>query len=265
MGVVELHRCLGDEIEHGRRVHGAAHGLVGTGKQLSRGQAAQVGKAVAQRLADADELLDIAKAVLEADQVGAGVGQHLQAGRRQAAAATVVDHYAKLHALAHSLHVGDQAFLAGFGQVVGQQQNALGAQALSLLGVLDGQRGATASARNDGRAVLAGGQGDLDHFAVFAGLQREELTRATCGKQCRSAVGLQPLQAIGIGLGSKAQFAVEVGQRKGQQAGLQYAFEVLWGHVQAPLGEKSGRVLLPARQGRAPGTREIHVVCHRTT
>ena len=117
---------------------------------------------------------------------------------------------------------------------------ALGAQALSLLCVLDGQCGATASARNDGRAVLAGGQGDLDHFAVFAGLQREELTRATCGKQCRCAVGLQPLQAIGIGLGSKAQFAVEVGQRKGQQAGLQYAFEVLWGNAQALLGESTG-------------------------
>src|SRR2546427_8643933 len=40
---------------------------------------------------------------------------------REAGAVAVVDDDAELHALADLLHMGDQAFLAGFGQVVGQQ------------------------------------------------------------------------------------------------------------------------------------------------
>jgi hypothetical protein len=49
-----------------------------------------------------------------------------------------------------------QAFLRGFGQVVRQQQHALGAIALGFLRVLDGQAGAAAGAGDDGHAALAG-------------------------------------------------------------------------------------------------------------
>src|SRR2546427_13044492 len=59
---------------------------------------------------------------------------------REAGAVAVVDDDAELHALADLLHMGDQAFLAGFGQVVGQQQDAVGAQALRFLGMRSEER-----------------------------------------------------------------------------------------------------------------------------
>src|SRR6218665_2107060 len=56
----------------------------------------------------------------------------------------------------------------------------------------------------------------------------------------RGPVGLYPFQAFGVGLGGKTQFAVEVGQREREQAGLQHAFEFLRGHGQGAEGRLAG-------------------------
>ena len=76
--------------------------------------------------------------------------------------------------------------------------------------------------------------------SAFTRLQREELACAAGGEQGRGAVGLQPLQPVGIGLGGKAQLGVEVGQREGQQTRLQDLFEFLGGHGRSPEGVSDG-------------------------
>src|SRR6218665_738249 len=116
------------------------------------GKATQVGKALAQCLADGHKGFDVANAVLETHEVGATLGQHHQAGSAEAAGAPVVDDDADLHAPAYGLHMGHQALLAGFGQVMGPQQDALRAQALGFLCVADGQGGAAAGASGCKRA-----------------------------------------------------------------------------------------------------------------
>ena len=128
-----------------------------------------IDEAVAQLLADGDHALDVADAVLEADQVGAALGQLQQRFGGQAGGAAVVDDDADLHALADGFDVLHQAVLRGFGQVVRQQQHALGAVALGFLRVLDGQGGAAAGAADDGHAALAGFGRDLDHLAYSCG------------------------------------------------------------------------------------------------
>jgi hypothetical protein len=101
------------------------------------GKAAQVCHAIAQRAANAHEMLDVAHAVLVADQVRAGVGELGDGLGRITRGAAVVDDDADLHALADRLDVMEQALLRGFGQVVRQQQQALRALALGFLRVLD--------------------------------------------------------------------------------------------------------------------------------
>ena len=131
------------------------------------GKATQVGKALAQGLADGHKGFDVANAVLETHEVGATLGQHHQAGSAEAAGAPVVDDDADLHAPAYGLHMGHQALLAGFGQVMGPQQDALRAQALGFLCVADGQGGAAAGIGNDGGAATAVLDGHLHHGAKF--------------------------------------------------------------------------------------------------
>jgi hypothetical protein len=101
-------------------------------------------------------VLDVAHAVLVADQVRAGLGELADGLGAIARGAAVVDDDAQLHAAAHRLHVRDQAFLRGFGEVVRQQQQALRAGALGFLRVLDGERGAGAGGADDRHAAAAG-------------------------------------------------------------------------------------------------------------
>ncbi|MNO74458.1 hypothetical protein D3C76_654580 [compost metagenome] len=75
------------------------------------------------------------------------------------------------------------AVLAGFGQVVRQQQQAFGAQTLGFLSVFDGLASRTADAGQNRHAGFAGVDGSLDDFRVFAGGQGEELTGAAGGEQ----------------------------------------------------------------------------------
>ena len=229
-GLVELHRRPGDEIEDGRGVDGRTQSLVGGRIDLGRGQSAQIGEAITHLHEDGGHGLDIAQAVLEAHQVGAALGQDGQGFRREARAVAVVDDDAELHALADLLHMGDQAFLAGFGQVMRHQQNAVGTQSFSLLGMGDGVAGGAASAGDDGHLATAGIHGGLDDLAVFLAIQREVFAGATSGEQGTGAIGSQPFKACGITLGIEVALGIEVRHGEGQQAGTHHVFEVLGCH-----------------------------------
>ncbi len=123
------------------------------------------------------------------------------------------------------------AVLAGFSQVVRQQQDALGAQALGFLGVGDGHAGRAAGAGQDGHLACAGFHRGADDVGIVVWRQREELAGATGGEQGGGAVGGQPFQALYIGLGAEVALRVEVGHGEGKQAFRDDLLEFLWcGH-----------------------------------
>ncbi|SPA41445.1 exported protein of unknown function [Cupriavidus taiwanensis] len=217
-GAVEVHRRLRDEVEHRRRIHRHAQRLVGRGIDLGGGQAAQVGEAVAQLAADADHRFDVAHAILEADQVGAAPGQAGQLVGVELRIGAVVDDHADIDRLADFFHVGGNAVLAGLGQVVRQQQHAGGAQALGFLRVGDGSAGRAAGAGQDRHLAGAGTHRGVDYGRVVLRRQREELAGAAGREQRGGAVGGQPFQARGVGLGREVALGVEVGDGEGQQA-----------------------------------------------
>ena len=124
----------------------------------------------------------------------------------------------------------DQAFLARFGQVVRQQQNAVGTQALGLLGMGDGHAGRATGTGNDRHLATASVHSSLDDGAVLRPHQRKVLPRSTGCKQGAGAVGGQPFQTLCVGAGAEFALRVEVGDGEGQQAGAHDGFEVLRGH-----------------------------------
>ncbi|MCY1516773.1 hypothetical protein D9M68_514230 [compost metagenome] len=234
-GLVEVHGGLRDEVEHRRGVDRHAQGLVRSSIDLRRRQPPQVTEAVTQPAANGNHQFDVTEAVLIADKVRAALGQLLQQRGIQPADVAVVHHHADPHRFAHLLHVSGNAFLAGFGQVVRQQQQALGPESLGLLGVLDGQPGWTTHPGKDRHAASAGVHGGLDHGAVLIRSQREEFSRATGREQRGSAIGSQPLQAPGIALGIEVAGGIEVGNREGQQARGKDELEFLWSHRMSTL------------------------------
>ena len=127
-----------------------------------------------------------------------------------------------------------QAFLAGFGQVMRQQQDAVGASLFSRLRALDGKAGRPASARNDGHLATAGVHRRLDDLRVFIPGQREEFAGAASRKQGTGAIRSQPLQPVDVALAMEVALRIEVGQGKGQQAAGENGFEFLGIHGVGP-------------------------------
>ncbi|MNY26560.1 hypothetical protein D3C86_1604170 [compost metagenome] len=113
--------------------------------------------------------------------------------------------------------VGD-AFLAGFGQVMRHQQDAVRAQALGFLGVFDGHAGRAAGAGQDGYLATAGFHRGADHVRIVLLRQREELARAAGCEQGRGAVRGQPFQAFDIGRWAEIALFVKVGHGERKQA-----------------------------------------------
>ena len=99
-----------------------------------------------------------------------------------------------------------------------QQQHALGAQALGFLRVGDGHARRAAGAGQDRHLAGAGGDGGADDVRILIGGQREELARAAGGEQGGGAVGSQPFQALGVGLGVEVALRVEIGHGEGEQS-----------------------------------------------
>src|SRR5690606_18743940 len=89
-----------------------------------------------------------------------------------------------------------QALLIGLGQVVRQDQYAVGALALGFDRVLDRDARAIASTRDNRHIALADINGGANDAGVFILGQREELACAARGKQRAGVVALQPFKAL---------------------------------------------------------------------
>ncbi|MNI38162.1 hypothetical protein D3C73_922930 [compost metagenome] len=228
--MVEVHRGFRDEVEHRRGVDRHAQCLVGRGVDFGGRQATQVAEAITEAATDRHHQLDVTQAILVADQVRAALGQTFQQRRGQAADVTVVDHHADVDRFAHGFNVGGNAVLASFSQVVRQQQQALGAQALGFLCVFNGLTGRTAHAGQDWHAGGASVDRRLDDFRIFAGRQREELTGAACGEQSRGAVWGQPFQTLDVTRAVEVALCIEIGNRERQQTGREDGLQFLWIH-----------------------------------
>ena len=126
--------------------------------------------------------------------------------------------------------MGHQAVLAGFGQVVRQQQNAVGAQALGFLRAGHRKTGRAADAGNDGHLAGAGINRRLDDQRVFVAGEREKFARAASGKKRGRAVRGQPFEALDVAARAKIALLVKVGDGKGQKAGADDGCEVLGVH-----------------------------------
>ncbi|MND99276.1 hypothetical protein D3C80_916580 [compost metagenome] len=126
--------------------------------------------------------------------------------------------------------MGGNAVLAGFGQVVRQQQQTFGAQTLGFLCVFDSLAGRTADTGQDWHAGGASVDRSLDDFRIFAGRQREELTGAACGEQSRGAVWGQPFQALDVTRAIEVALSIEIGNRERQQTGREDGLQFLWIH-----------------------------------
>ena len=75
---IESSRKFRHEIEDGRGIGGDAHLQIGERESLGRGQPADIGQAVAHAGIDPGHQLDIADAVLEANEVGAALAKPRQ-------------------------------------------------------------------------------------------------------------------------------------------------------------------------------------------
>lgn len=179
---------------------------------------------------DRNHQFDIAQAILVTDQVRATLSQLFQQGWRQAANVTVVDNHADLDRFADGFNVGGNAVLAGFGQVVWQQQQAFGTQALGFLSVFDGLTGCTAYTGQNRHAGGAGINGSLDDFGVFAGCQGEELTCTAGSEQSACAIRGQPLEAFDVARAMEIALSIEIGNRERQQTGREDGLQFLWIH-----------------------------------
>ena len=126
--------------------------------------------------------------------------------------------------------VSGNAVLRGFGQIVRQQQQALGAQALGFLRHLDGHAGRAANASQDRYGLLAGIHGSLDHGAVFIRRQGEELASTAGSEQSGSTVRCQPLEAADVASLVEITGSIEVGHRERQQTGGEDGLKFLWIH-----------------------------------
>ena len=114
--------------------------------------------------------------------------------------------------------MGDQAVLAGFSQVMGQQQNAVGTQALGLLCASYCKTRRATHTGNDGYFAAAGFYRCFDDQRVLVTCEREKLARAASCKQRGGAIGSQPLKPLNIRFRPKVTLLVKISNGKRQQA-----------------------------------------------
>lgn len=108
------------------------------------------------------------------------------------------------------------AFLRRFGEIVRQQENAIGARRLDYFRRLDRKGRAIAATRNDrhlARYVLRR-TGDLTHFIRR---ERKELAGAAGGKQGRGPEARKPLHMTPVAFEIELVIRREVRDRKGQE------------------------------------------------
>jgi len=133
--------------------------------------------------------------------------------------------------------VGGNAVLAGFGQIVWQQQQALGAKAFGFLGVLDSLASRTANTGEDWHAGGTGINGGLHHLGIFTRGEGEKLTGAAGGEQGSSAVRGQPLQTLDVARRVEITLRIEIGHGERQQTVGEDGLQFLWIHYSNTLGK----------------------------
>ena len=126
--------------------------------------------------------------------------------------------------------VGGEAGLSGLGQVVRQEQDAVGAGRLELAGEVDRHGGAVAAARED-RHVPGRRLGRLDRGHDLGGAEREELAGAAGGEEPGGGELRQPGDMLGVGPGREAVLGVEGGDGEGEKAGADLRLEILRVHA----------------------------------
>ena len=230
-GVVERQRELGHEVEDRRGVGGHAELEQRQREDLGGGQAADVGQPVAHPGVGPGHLLDVADAVLEADQGAVALAGPLEGVGVQHGVGAAVDDDAERAGLADRGDVVDEPVLAGLGEVRGHQQQAVGAGLLGGAGLGDGVRGGAGRGGEDRDGAVDGADGGSDHPVGLGGGQREALTGAAGGEEAGDGVGAEPRQVLAVGRLVELAVLAEVGDGEGQQAAAEGAGQLVGGHV----------------------------------
>jgi hypothetical protein len=130
--------------------------------------------------------------------------------------------------------VGDQAFLAGFRQVVRQQQQP-SAPALGFAGIGCRDAGRAADTGQNRHFTGAGIHGGLDDVGYSLGSARR--TRPCRRRRTARSRHMAPaIQTFNVGRLAEVAFGVEVGDRERQQAGREDFFRS-FGCIQSPVCE----------------------------
>ena len=224
---IELQRPLRQEVEDRGRVGRHAHFEVRQRIGFGRGQTADIGQAIAEAVINASHPVDVAHAVLVADEIRALLRNVRHCGVVQLGIRPAVDDDAKPGRAADANHVLRDAGGIAFGQIRRKQQDAVGTVGLRRLGMLDRLSRAATGRRDDwhlARHLLDGG---LDHTVEFRGRQRKELARATGSEQPRDGVSRQPFKVVSIGSLVEGIILVEMGNGEGQQPSAQCVAQFL--------------------------------------
>ena len=176
--------------------------------------------------------LDLADAVLEADQVRAALAQPLEGVGVQAADVAVVDHDADADGAADGLGVRREAVLRGLGQVVGEAAAGPRRRAARPPGrarrpyawARPRRRG---SGRGRGRSRPRRGRSRGTRPAS----SEKNSPVPPDGEERARSVGREPLQPPRVAFGPEVARGVEVGDRERQQPGRESRLQLLWVHV----------------------------------
>ena len=208
---------LGGEGVHGGGVGGDADGGVGAGLDLGGGGAVEEQEVLGCGQREALKAVQVAVAVLEADDVRQGGDAAERVGGEGDLAALVGDQ-GQRGAGGDLLQLGDQAVLRGGDEVVRQHQECVGSGVLGDAREPDGLRPAVAGARDHGDAAGRLLDGDGDDLPVLVLVEREELSGAA-GREDGAGRGGESLGDVGTeAVRVEGAVVAEAGQRERQHA-----------------------------------------------
>jgi hypothetical protein len=187
--------------------------------------------AVAEAGVDACHQLDVADAVLEADQVGAADTELFERGVVQDGVVAVVEDDAEAGRRADRLDMRGQTCAFAVDQVGRQQQQTVGSGGFGGAGELLRHGGSVAASGDDRNA--AGGLLDRrgDDCRELGQGEREELARAAGGEESGGCVLKQPLDVVAIGRFIEGEVAGEVGDGEREQTRTDLRGKLLGRHL----------------------------------
>lgn len=167
---------------------------------------------------DAGHQVDVTDAVLEADQIGAGVGEFPYGVVAERGVGAVIHDHAEAGRLAHRADMGDQPRLGQLGQIRRQQEDTRRARGLGVPCHRDRLRRAVTGRGHDGLGVTGRRDGRAYDVGHLGGREREELAgpsrREDTGRRQR---GL-PREVFAVGVLVEAEIGTGVGDGEGEQS-----------------------------------------------